>query len=262
VLPSLGWSIDLSLSQGDALQLFAKRLGSRSLLSGEEQSAVLSLQGQIKQVPAHKDFVHLGEVVDHACLLVEGFVGRFGQNGEGLRQLSCLHIAGDMADLVSLVSPKTGWGLTALTDVTILRVPHRELRRVAVAYPAVAEAFWRDCVADGSIFSEWVVNVGRRDAIARLSHLLCEMALRCERAGLGSRQSFRLPLTQADLADATGMTGIHVNRTLKALRTQSIVSMYSGTVTVHDWDALVRVGDFDPAYMLLDGPAPRILETI
>ena len=250
------------LSQGDALQLFVKRLCSRSIVSDEEQTALSSLQGQVRQIPARKDIVHLGELVDHSCLLVDGVVGRYGQNGEGVRQLSCLHIAGDMADLVSLVSPKAGWGLTALTDVTILRVSHKDLRGVASQHPAIAEAFWRDSVADGSIFSEWVVNVGRRDAIARLSHLLCEMAIRCERANLGSRHAFKLPLTQADLGDAIGMTSVHVNRTLRELREQSILTMYSGTVTIHDWNALAKIGDFDHSYMLLDGPAPRIFGTV
>jgi CRP-like cAMP-binding protein len=250
------------VSQGDALQLFVKRLSSRSSLSGDEQSAVLSLQGQIRQIRARKDFVNLGELVDHSCLLMEGFVGRFGQNGEGERQLSCLHIAGDMADLASVVSPKAGWGLTALTDVTILRVSHKDLTRIAAEHPAIAAAFWRDTVADGSIFSEWVVNVGRRDAIARLSHLFCEMAIRCERAGIGSRLSFSLPLTQADLGDAIGMTSIHVNRTLRELRGQSIMTMYAGVVSIQDWDALARVGDFTDAYMLLDGPAPRVFEAV
>ena len=110
------------------------------------------------------------------------------------------------------------------------------------------------------MFSEWVVNVGRRDAIARLAHLLCEMAIKYERAGHSDRHSFQLPATQADLGDATGLTSVHVNRTLRELRDRSIVTVQSGTVTVHDWDQLVSTGDFDEGYMLLDGPASRITE--
>jgi CRP-like cAMP-binding protein len=105
-----------------------------------------------------------------------------------------------------------------------------------------------------------VVNVGRRDAISRLAHLLCEMAIRYEQAGLGARASFPLPITQIDLGDATGLTSVHVNRTLKELREQSIVEHRSGAVTIHDWDQLVKTGDFDAGFMLLDGAAPRINE--
>jgi CRP-like cAMP-binding protein len=246
--------------EGAALQLFVKRLASRSILSDEEESAVLGLKGQVKEIAAHVDFVRLGEEVDHACLIVDGLVGRFGQNRDGIRQITCLHIAGDMGDLPSVVSPKAGWGLGALSGATILRLSHVDLRRLAAKHPGVAEAFWRDCVADGSMFSEWVVNVGRRDATARLAHLLCEMAVRCEKAGRGGTDSFPLPITQADLADATGLTSVHVNRTLKELRTRSIVTMRSGVVTIQDWKQLVSVGEFDTGYMLLDGPSPRITE--
>jgi CRP-like cAMP-binding protein len=247
-------------SQTSALQLFVSRLASRSALTEDEKIALLALNGHIKQVVAHADFIQQGQQVDHACLVVDGLVGRFGQNRDGARQITCLHIPGDMADLPSVVSPKAGWGLSALTSTTILRIPHADLRRVAATHPGIAEAFWRDCVADGSIFSEWVVNVGRRDAISRLAHVFCEMAIRYEQAGQGDRSTFPLPVTQTDLGDATGLTAVHVNRTLRDLREQSIVELRSGTVTVHDWDRLVKTGDFDAAFMLLDGPAPRITE--
>jgi CRP-like cAMP-binding protein len=246
--------------QGAALQPFVRRLEARSVLTKEEVSALLGLKGQTKQVSAHIDFVRLGEQVEHCCLVVDGLVGRFGQNRDGVRQITCLHIPGDMADLPSVVSPKAGWALGALTSTTILRVPHADLRRLAATHPGIAEAFWRDCVADGSIFSEWVVNVGRRDALSRTAHLFCEMAVRYEHAGQGDRRSFPLPLTQPILGEATGLTGVHINRILRELRVRSIAELRAGTVTIHDWEQLVAIGDFDPAFMLLDGPSPRITE--
>jgi CRP-like cAMP-binding protein len=247
-------------SQGAALELFVKRLASRSILSDGEVSALLGVDGRIKQVAAHVDIVRLGEQVDHSCLLVDGLIGRFGQNSDGLRQITCLYIPGDMADLPSVVSPRSGWALGALTASTILRIAHADLRRLAAKHPGIAEAFWRDCVADGSIFSEWVVNVGRRDALSRLAHVFCEMAIRCDKAGQGDRTSFPLPITQGDLGDATGLTNVHVNRTLKELRTRGLVDLRAGAVTIHDWKQLVSVADFDDAFMLLDGPSPRITE--
>ncbi len=243
-----------------ALNLFVKRLSLRSNMTDEEAGAILGLKGELREVPAHKDFVRAGEPVDHSCLVVDGLVGRFGQNGEGLRQITCFHIQGDMADLPSVVTPKSGWGLSAMTKSVLLRLPHKELRRIAAAHPGVAEAFWRDCVVDGSIFSEWVVNMGRRDSITRLAHMFCEMAIRSELAGLGDKKSYPLPATQADLGDATGMTPVHVNRTLKELRERSVLTAQMGTVTIEDWDQLVSIGDFDDGFLLLDGPAPRIFK--
>ncbi len=243
---------------GSALQLFVNRLTSRSTLTRAEVTAVLNLTGRSKQIRGHVDLFRPGQQVDHTCLVVEGVVGRFGQSKNGLRQITCLYIAGDMADLPSVVSPNSGWGLSTLSNTTIMLVAHSDLRRVAATHPGIAEAFWRDCVADGSIFAEWVVNVGRRDAVSRVAHLFCEMAIRCEQAGLGDRHSFKLPITQSDLGDATGLTSVHVNRTLKALRHQSIVTAQSGMITVHDWARMARIGNFNAAFMLLEGPSPRI----
>ena len=243
-----------------ALQLFAKRLASRSVLTGAEEAALLGLSGYTKNVKAYTDLIRMGEVTSQSCLVVKGLIGRFGQNSDGVRQITCLYIPGDMADLTSIVSPTAGWGLFALSATTVLNISHSELRRVATRHPGLAEAFWRDCVADGSISSEWVVNVGHRRALARLAHLLCEMAIRCERAGQGNRHRFPLPIRQIDLGDATGLTPVHVNRTLRELRVKSIAEVRIGTVTINDWDRLVEVGEFDPAFMLLDGPASRISE--
>lgn len=220
---------------------------------------MLGLKGHAKLVAPQVDFVLQGEEVEHACLIVKGLAGRFGRNSEGARQITCLYLPGDMGDLPSVVSPKAGWGLVALTGTTILCVAHADLRRITAMHPGLAEAFWRDCVADGSIFSEWVVNVGRRDAITRIAHLLCEMAIRSEQAGHGDRCSFALPLTQADLGDATGLTSVHVNRTLRELRTRSAVTFHKGRVTVPDWDELVSIGEFNADFMLLSGPSPRII---
>jgi CRP-like cAMP-binding protein len=247
--------------QAAALQMFVSRLRSRSVLTEEEVEALLGLNGHFAEVAPRIDFVRYGESVDHACLIVKGLAGRYGQHANGARQITCLHIPGDMADLPSVVSPKSGWGLSALTATTLLRIPHADLRRVAAKHAGIAEAFWRDCVADGSMFSEWVVTVGRRDAISRVAHVFCQMAIRYELLGQGNRHGFRLPMTQTDLADATGLTGVHVNRTLRVLRTGSVVEFHAGTVTVHDWDEMVKIADFDSGFMLLDGPAPRITET-
>src|SRR5690348_5711583 len=174
------------------LPLFLDRLTSRSVLTDEEQQAVLNLPGHAEQVQSNRDFVPLGTRLDHACLIVAGIVGRFDQNGEGTRQITAMHVPGDMCDLHSVVQPMPTSALQALSVATILRVPHAAIRATAARYPAVAEAFWRDCMVDAAILSEWVVNVGRRDAKARIAHLLCEMATRLHATGGGSDFVFDL----------------------------------------------------------------------
>jgi CRP-like cAMP-binding protein len=241
------------------LSRFVDRLSSRSILTDEERQAVLTLPSEAAQVPVHRDIVRLGEVVDHSCFVVEGMVGRFGQNTEGERQITALHIPGDMPDLHSVVSPRAASALQALSTTTFLRVPHRALRSVAARYPAIAEAFWRDCVADAAIMSEWIVNVGCRDAKARIAHLLCELALRYGIDVHAADAAFPFPITQEHIGYATGLTAVHVNRTLKALKDSGAVSLGGRAVRVLDWDALVRLGEFDGTYLHVgDPPEPRL----
>lgn len=232
-----------------ALQPFLNRLLDRSYLGEEERRAVLSLRGQSSQVRANFDFVSPGEVANYSWLVVDGLVGRFGRWIDGRRQITAFHVPGDMCDLHSMVFPRVGWSIKALTPTTMLKLPHGELRRITSEYPAIAEAFWRDCVVDASILSQWVVNVGRRDARARLAHLLCEMAIRMEQAALGSRTSFEFCVTQAQLADAVGLTSVHVNRVLQSLRREAVVEVRHREVRVLDWKRLVSAGEFHDGYL-------------
>jgi CRP-like cAMP-binding protein len=233
------------------LQSFLDRLTARSILNAEERQAVLDLPTYAGQVEANRDFVQLGETVDHCCLIVDGMMARFGQNSEGVRQITAIHLPGDVADLHSVVRPVGTSAIQALCTTTVLRISHANLRRVAARFPAVAEAFWRDCVVDAAVLSQWVVNVGRRDARTRIAHLMCEMAVRAS-DNRNPLLTYALPMTQSHLADATGLTNIHVNRTLMALRMERLVNVRSGAVQILDWSALVKLGEFDAGYLAAD----------
>lgn len=230
------------------LQRFLDRLTGRSVLSMAEQHAILSLPSKVEHARPNEDFVQLGQRVDHACYVVEGLVGRFDQNSNGARQITALHIPGDMPDLHSVVQPLATSALQALSPATILGIPHEAVRAVAAAHPAIAEALWRDCMVDAMILAQWVVNVGRRDARCRIAHLLCEMAVRYGGNRLSGRIAFNLPMTQSHLADATGLTSVHVNRSLKALAADG-VEFRRGRVYIEAWEMLVQVGDFDAGYL-------------
>ena len=231
------------------LELFLDRLSSRSLLTAEEREAVLDLRGYAEQVKANRDFVQLGEQVDHACLVVTGVVGRFDQTSDGPRQITAMHIPGDMCDLHSVVLPMSSSALQAFCTTTILRIPHLAIKAVAARYPALAEAFWRDCMVDASILAEWLVNVSRRNAKTRVAHLLCEMATRLGRAPGANDFAFDFPVTQTQLGDATALSAVHINRTLQGLRAEGLVEWHRGVVRLPHWDDLVRRAEFDPAYL-------------
>jgi CRP-like cAMP-binding protein len=239
----------------EALRLFLARLMARSPLGAEDQKTVLGLPCTVRHFAAHREIVQLGQQVEHAGLVADGFVARFGQTEEGQRQFFSFHIPGDFADLYSLMVPTAPSALQALTATTILQVPHSALRSAAARCPAVGAAMWRDCVIDNLSLSQWLMNVGRRDARSRLAHLLCELALRFDFIGRGSRQGFSLPMTQEHLADALGLTPVHVNRTLKALREDGVVTLARGRVHIHDWEMLAASAQFDPLYLQLPSPS-------
>lgn len=241
----------MSRSDPADLQPFLNRLTARSVLTPEEQEAVLALPMHPMQLRAQQDFVQMNEKTSHGCLIASGMIARFGQTLDGQRQITAFHIPGDMADLNSVVRPIGIGGLTALCDTIILRVPHVDIRAVAARYPAVAEAFWRDCMLDAAILMQWVVSVGRQRAKTRLAHIFCEMAIRMG----GNREilkEYSFPVTQERLAEAVGLTGVHVNRSLKALRAEGLVTATRGRVQIHDWERLARVGEFEAAYLVAD----------
>ncbi len=163
-----------------------------------------------------------------------------------------------MSDLHSVVQPTATSALRALSTSTIMEVPHAKLRHLSGAHPAIAEAFWRDCMVDSMILAQWVVNVGRSDARTRIAHLLCEMACRYKTAPVDGKVQFELAMSQHHLADATGLTPVHVNRILTGLIDIG-TSFQHKLVRIEDWDALVETADFDRGYLQDDlAPEERI----
>lgn len=243
-----------------ALQRFLDRLLSRSELSREEQAAILGLDCRLSQVPPRIDIVSHGETVGHACLIARGLAARFDQMRNGKRQIVAFHIPGDMGDLHSVVAPTAAWGIAALTATSVVHIPLGALRHLVETYPAIALAFWRDSTADASILAKSVGNLGRQEARARIAHVLCELGIRMEQAGLGTRTLFDFHATQEQLADAVGLTAVHVNRTLQRIRAAGLIATHGHTVEIQDWQGLVDLAEFDPAFLLpgkpVDAKAP------
>jgi len=249
----------LNQPQDPSIGLFLKRLLIRSALTADEQKAILSLTGDKQRFAAHADIVNPGDTVDSACLVAKGLIARYDQMLDGHRQITSFYIAGDMCDLHSVVAPKASWSISAISAVTIIRVPHRQLSERCLRYPAIAMAFWRDGTVDASIFAKWVGNLGRKNARARIAHVMCELGMRIEAAGLGTRTSFELPITQERLGEATGLTTVHVNRTLQEIRGEGLLSFRNGQAEIHNWNALAEAAEFDPAFLMLEGPPHRVM---
>lgn len=235
----------------DALWLFLTRVEQRSGLSAEERNAVLDLPAMPRQLQAHRDIVHLDEQVDHACLVAEGLVARFAQMNDGRRQNLSLHIAGDMVGLNAMILPAAYTPLTALTAATIFQIPHAALHDLIHRHPAIGTALWRECVVEAAIARERLVSMGRRDARSRLAHMFCEMAVRSRHIGRYNAGRFAFPVTQEQIADMLGLTPVHVNRTMQALRGEELVQFSQREAVILDWPGLAFAAEFDPVYLHL-----------
>ena len=110
---------------------------------------------------------------------------------------------------------------------------------------------WYETLVEASIFREWILNIGRRNARTRIAHLLCEFALRLEIAELGKMTGYTLPITQDQLADAVALTSVHFNRTLMRLEADGLIKRSKREITINDWTQLAKAGDFQPRYLHL-----------
>ena len=139
----------------------------------------------------------------------------------------------------------------ALTDCSLVFVDHGDLDRFCDEQPRLAKFLWRSTLVDASVHREWTMNVGLREGLSRMAHLFCELMLRMETIGRARDGSCILQITQEDLAEATGMSNVHVNRMLQELRGRELISFGRGKLTIHDWDGLVELADFRTDYLHL-----------
>jgi CRP-like cAMP-binding protein len=236
-----------------------RRLERRSALGEEDRRALLSLPHNVKKLPAGAHIVRDGDAAEHCSLILSGFAYRYKITGEGGRQIISFHVAAEFVDLQNSMLGIADHSVQMLTDAEIALIPANAIQELAMARPAIARTLWIDTLIDASIFREWVVNVGRRDSRARIAHLLCEFSLRLKVAGLGEATDYELPMTQEQLADCTGLTPVHVNRTLKALEGENLIARRSSrSIVIGNWRKLAEAGDFDSTYLHLREDEPAL----
>ena len=232
--------------------LMIRKLESIFRLSAEEKQALHALPVQIQLLKPDQDIVRIGDSPSQCCLLIEGYTCVYKLTAEGKRQIVAFHVPGDMPDLQSLHLKVLDNSLATVTPCTVGFIQHEDLRRVCDRYPRITAALWRETLVDASIFREWVLNVGRREAFTRMAHLLCELRVKLKAVGLAKDDTFDLPFTQPELADAIGTSNVHVNRVLQALRADGLIQTRGTQVTIPDWERLQEAGEFDPLYLHLE----------
>ena len=236
--------------------LMIRKLDSIFPLSEEERQALQQLPVQVTLFKADQDIVRIGDQPSQCCLLLEGFTQVYKLTAEGKRQIMAIHVPGDIPDLQSLHLKIMDNSVATMSQCTVGFIQHQDLHRVCERYPRITAALWRETLVDAAIFREWLLNIGRREAYVRMAHLLCEFLTRLKVVGLAQDDTFDLPLTQAELADCTGTSTVHVNRVLQALRANGLIETRGTQITIPDRERLEEIGEFDPLYLHLREEEP------
>lgn len=231
------------------LALLADRLARHSQLPAAARRALLALPFTRCRFEPKAFLLLEGEKSLASHILLSGFAQRNKLAGSGGRQIVALLMKGGLAGFEGAFFPAADHNVQALGTVEAAAIPNRALVAVAFAHPMLAAALWRESLIEASVAREWILNVGRRDARARILHLLCEFGLSRELAGLGAGDRFELPMSQEELADATGLTAVHVNRVLQGLSGEGLIERQRRRIRIVDRRRARRAADFSPAYL-------------
>lgn len=242
------------------LDLFFARLRAICPIEMEDLQLLAQLPRTTFTAPAQTAIARTGDPMDGATVLLQGIAARSRIRPSGARQILSIHVPGDALDLTPAFTVRDD-ALEALTTCRGVRISHDDLR-AALQRPGLAAAFARLSAIDANVLAERLVSLGRRAALERIAHVFCELVVRMEAVGIGAAGRYDMPLTQSELADALGLSVVHVNRTLQQLRATGAISFRNQRLTVHDFEALCAVADFNPDYLHLGArrPQPRAVQ--
>ena len=233
--------------------VLARKLEQFTRLSPQDKAALLSLaRERERRVRARECFVREGDKPEHINLVLSGWICRHKTLEDGRRQIMAFLVPGDLCDLNVFILRAMDHSLSAIAPVTVARISRGALERVMDHHPRVTQALLWEQLVTTAVQREWAVNLGQRSAFERVAHLLCELFVRLRAVGLVEGTSCELQPTQADLAEATGLTMVHVNRMLQELRYQGLITLHGRKLTIPDLAALQEAALFNPNYLHLD----------
>jgi CRP-like cAMP-binding protein len=221
----------------------------RDAMSPDDERILEDAVSEVRELPPRFTLVRTGEEVRNSTLLVEGYMCRYMDDREGYRQLVAIHVPGDFVDLHGYALKRLDHDVATLGPVKIATVPHEAVTHIVEEHPNLTRLLWLATLLDAAMHRQWIFRLGRLDTLGRMAHLFCELDARLAMVGLADEGRFALPLTQPDLAEACGVTGVHANRTLRALRERELMTFRDGEVAISDLAGLRRAAEFDPAYL-------------
>ena len=232
-----------------ALDLLARKLNLHHRLSGEDRQAILDLPHKVRRLEAQSHILREGDRPERCAVLLQGYSFRHKVTGDGSRQILAINVPGEALDFQNLFLEEADHNVQMLSRGIVAEIPRDAIEALILAHPEVGRAILITTLVEASIFREWVVNIGRRPSRSRVAHLLCEFAYRLSAQQLAMDGVYELPMTQEQLADATGLTAVHVNRVLQALQREELIERDRRMIRFPSWDRLRDVADFNPRYL-------------
>lgn len=245
----------MDLKSGTASEVLRLKFRSIYPLTADEITALERACTRSYSLARNQDVVREGDRPDSCNLLIDGIVCRYKILPDGQRQILSFQFPGDLFDSQSFLLDAMDHGIATISPCTIATIPHAAMAVLTSEHPRLGRALWKDTLVDAAIFREWLTNVARRSAYQRIAHLFCETFIRVRAIGLARGDTIDWPITQRDIGDALGLTVVHVNRTLRDMRSAHIISLQSSTLRILDWVALADAAQFDPAYLQIQAAA-------
>lgn len=240
-----------------AQDIFLRTLQEHSRLQPLDESAARSLSARVRRLQPDEDLVREGDEPEAAALVLEGVDARYHTLANGKRQYLSFHISGDLPDAQTLFVEKMDHAVCAVGKAQVAMIAHEDILTLFKQRPLIGLAIWRKTLIDAAIFREAITNNSTRPPRTRMAHLFCELYCRARSSGLEKIGTLHLPLHQAQLGDALGMSLVTVNRTLQALCRTGAMEFRNGELSVRDWKRLADIGEFDQTYLHLRAP-PRL----
>ena len=234
------------------IEAHLKKLRVRDDIDENEERAIRAMISEVREFPQDRVVVRRRQEINESLLLLEGWAARTKDLRDGGRQISELAFAGDFTDLHGFTLKRLDHNIATITPCRFAVAPHERVQATLERHPHLARLYWMMTNIDGSIHREWTVSLGRRTAQSRMAHLFCEMLERLRVVGMADDDSYDFPLTQQEFGECLGLTSVHVNRTLQALRRQGLVRVENKCVTILDLPGLKSLGEFDPDYLYME----------
>lgn len=241
----------LSTSDRSLAEPVIRRLNVLRPMSAEaRQSLEYALLEALQRTRSGEDLISEGDAVDSVRLVLSGWLCRYKTLEDGRRQIVNFIFPGESCDAHAFLMPAIDHSIATMTPVVYAEIKRAHFESLVANHRSLAEAFLCETLVNAAIQREWAINLGRRVALERVAHLFCEIE-RLRPVGMVDGNSCVMPITQTDLADATGLSVVHLNRTLQELRASGLIVLRERTLTINDLGALKNAALFSPSYLQL-----------